>query len=137
MNARRLIGPVVAAVVLAACATGPTGDVTSALPVRAAPAARSHVVVIVMENKEESRVIGSRSAPFLNRLARRGGVATQSFGVRHPSLPNYIALVSGSTQGITDDRPGRTPNGRKGAHPAEAAARPGGPDPEGLPPPCG
>src|SRR3954471_11735366 len=92
------------AMTLAACATGdPSGDVTSPLPVRRAPAAGSHVVLLVMENKEQGRVIGSRSAPFLNRLARRGGAATQSFGVRHPSLPNYIALVSGSTQGITDN----------------------------------
>src|SRR3954454_5607277 len=57
MNARRLIAALAGAVVLAACtAGGPTGDVTSALPVRAAPAARSHVVVLVMENKEQGQV---------------------------------------------------------------------------------
>jgi acid phosphatase len=136
MNARRLIGALVGAVVLAACATGPTGDVTSALPVRAAPAARSHVVVLVMENKEQGRVIGSPSAPFLNRLARRGGVATQSFGVRHPSLPNYIALVSGSTQGITDDCTSCTANGPNIADQLEAAHRTWGAYLEGLPRPC-
>jgi phosphatidylinositol-3-phosphatase len=137
MNARRLIVLLAGAVVLAACATGgAAGEVTSALPVRAAPAARSHVVVIVMENKEESRVIGSRSAPFLNRLARRGGVAAQSFGVRHPSLPNYIALVSGSTQGITDDCTGCTANGPNVADQLEAAHRTWGAYLEGLPRPC-
>jgi phosphatidylinositol-3-phosphatase len=74
----------------------------------AAPAARpvaarssSHVVVIVMENTEASDVLGH--APYVDRLARRYGLATHSYAIRHPSLPNYIALTSGSTQGITDD----------------------------------
>jgi hypothetical protein len=30
-------------------------------------------------------------------------LATQDFAVSHPSLPNYVALTSGSTQGILDD----------------------------------
>lgn len=64
---------------------------------------RSHVVVLVMENKERASVIGSADAPYLTRLARRNGQALNAFGVRHPSLPNYIALVSGSTQGIASD----------------------------------
>ena len=50
----------------------------------------SHVVVIVMENKEYGDVIGSSSAPYVNRLARRYGLATNSYGVSHPSLPNYL-----------------------------------------------
>jgi hypothetical protein len=56
-----------------------------------------------MENKEASQVVGSRDAPYLNRLVRRYGVATASYGIRHPSLPNYLALTSGSTQGIDSD----------------------------------
>lgn len=66
-------------------------------------ATRSHVVVIVMENKEDAQVLGTTSAPFLTHLATTSGVATRAYGIRHPSLPNYIALISGSTQGITDD----------------------------------
>src|SRR3954454_13056673 len=137
MNGRRLIALLAGAVAVAACAAGgPTGEVTSALPVRAAPAARSHVVLIVMENKEQGRVIGSRSAAFLNRLARRGGIATQSFGVRHPSLPNYIALVSGSTQGITENCTGCSANRPNVADQLEAAHRTWGAYLEGLPRPC-
>jgi hypothetical protein len=60
-------------------------------------------VTIVMENKEYGDVIGKPAAPYLNRLARRYGLATASYGVRHPSLPNYLALTSGSTHGITSD----------------------------------
>jgi hypothetical protein len=63
----------------------------------------SHVVVIVMENKEDSDVLGNPAAPYANALARRYGLATQSYAITHPSLPNYLALTSGSTQGVSSD----------------------------------
>lgn len=62
----------------------------------------THVVWILLENDGYS-VIGSPSAPYLNALATQCGLATNDDAVSHPSLPNYIALTSGSTQGITDD----------------------------------
>jgi hypothetical protein len=68
-----------------------------------ARSASSHVVVIVMENKEEVDVLGRPDAPFLTGLAHRYASVPRSYGIRHPSLPNYIALTSGSTHGITDD----------------------------------
>lgn len=48
-------------------------------------------------------VVGSASAPYFNQLGSRCALATNYVAVSHPSLPNYIALTSGSTQGITDD----------------------------------
>jgi hypothetical protein len=63
----------------------------------------SHVVTIVLENEERGAVIGSSGAPFVNRLARRYGTMTHSFAIAHPSLPNYLALTSGSTHGIDSD----------------------------------
>ncbi len=54
-----------------------------------------------MENKHRSSVIGSPEAPFINRLAGLGANMSASYGVTHPSQPNYIALFSGSQQGIT------------------------------------
>jgi phosphatidylinositol-3-phosphatase len=60
-----------------------------------------HVVVFVFENKEREHVIGSRSAPTFNRYAKQYANLTAYYAVTHPSLPNYIALVSGSTGGIT------------------------------------
>src|SRR5947209_2257454 len=57
----------------------------------------SHVVIVVMENKEYGSVIGNPDAPYVNGLARRYGLATAYFAVSHPSLPNYLALVGGST----------------------------------------
>ena len=76
-------------------ATGSTRVVTASTT--------SHIVVIVMENKESGDVLGSAAAPYLNGLARQYGVATQSFAIGHPSLPNYLALTSGATHGITSD----------------------------------
>jgi hypothetical protein len=64
-----------------------------------------HVIWIIMENKSASQIIGSSSAPYVNSLAARCGLATDYSAVAHPSLPNYLAMVSGSTQGVTDDKP--------------------------------
>lgn len=65
--------------------------------------ASSHVIVIMMENEESSDVIGAPAAPYTNALVRRYGLATQSFAIAHPSLPNYLALTSGSTQRVSTD----------------------------------
>jgi hypothetical protein len=63
----------------------------------------SHVVVVVMENAEYGEVIGSPAAPYVNALADRYGLMRESFAIRHPSLPNYLALTSGSTHGVDSD----------------------------------
>jgi phosphatidylinositol-3-phosphatase len=70
---------------------------------RAAVPSFGHVVVIVMENKDEGQVLGRRDAPVFNRLASRYALLADYNGVAHPSLPNYLALVSGSTHGIVSD----------------------------------
>ncbi|HKP91967.1 MAG TPA: alkaline phosphatase family protein [Thermoleophilaceae bacterium] len=63
----------------------------------------SHVVVIVMENKEYDDVIGSDNAPYMTELANRYAAPRSLYGIRHPSLPNYLALIGGDTFGIDDD----------------------------------
>ena len=63
----------------------------------------AHVVVVIEENHAAGQIIGSSSAPYLNTLARSGANFTESFAITHPSQPNYLALFSGSTQGVTDD----------------------------------
>src|SRR5690348_6692144 len=60
-----------------------------------------HVVVAVFENKDAGQVQGS--APFLDSLAAQGAALTDAHGETHPSEPNYLALFSGSTQGVTSD----------------------------------
>jgi hypothetical protein len=69
---------------------------------RRAPAWQ-HVVWVVMENTDYRGIVRARAAPYLNKLARRCGSATNFSAETHPSLPNYIAMTSGSTQGISDD----------------------------------
>lgn len=63
----------------------------------------SHIFVIVMENKEDTDVLGNEVAPYLNQLVGQAAVADQYYAIRHPSLPNYLALISGNTYGVTDD----------------------------------
>ena len=63
----------------------------------------SHVVVIMFENKDRGTVIGARDAPTFNAMGRRYAQLTRYYGVTHPSLPNYLALISGSTQGVASD----------------------------------
>src|SRR6266576_857617 len=63
----------------------------------------AHTVVVVMENHSYAQIIGNPTAPFINALADRGALFTRSRALTHPSEPNYLALFSGSTQGVTDD----------------------------------
>lgn len=63
----------------------------------------AHVVVVMEENHSYAEIIGSSSAPYINSLASQGALFSHSFAVTHPSEPNYLALFSGSTQGITND----------------------------------
>lgn len=64
----------------------------------------SHIVVVIMENRGFQQVSGAPDAPYINDLARRGALFTQSFAITHPSQPNYLALFSGSTHGVYDNR---------------------------------
>ena len=65
--------------------------------------AYSHIVVVVEENHSYDDIIGSSSAPYINSLATGGALLTSSYGVTHPSEPNYMALFSGGQQGVTSD----------------------------------
>ncbi|HEX5121325.1 MAG TPA: alkaline phosphatase family protein [Pseudonocardiaceae bacterium] len=62
-----------------------------------------HVVIVMEENHSFNDIIGSSSAPYINGLAAQGALFADSFAVTHPSQPNYVALFSGSTQGLTSD----------------------------------
>jgi hypothetical protein len=87
------------------------GGAGSALPIQTLPSPKArltdgavaHIAVLLMENHEYGSVVGSRSAPYVNGLAKHYGLATQMYAVSHPSLPNYLALSAGSTFGIGSD----------------------------------
>lgn len=59
-----------------------------------------HVVIVIEENHAFSQIIDSPAAPYLNELARKGAVLTNSYAVTHPSQPNYIALFAGTFEGV-------------------------------------
>jgi len=56
-----------------------------------------------MENEGYNSVIGNASAPYQNSLAASYALAANYFAVSHPSLPNYLSLIGGSTFGVTTD----------------------------------
>ncbi len=66
-------------------------------------AAAPHIMIVMMENESESELIGNADAPNTNALATQYGLATESYAVGHPSLPNYLELLAGSTHGVSDD----------------------------------
>jgi phospholipase C len=78
----------------------PTEPCGSAAP---APARYDHVVWIWMENHTASSVLASDEAPFERSLATACGSADHYHSVGSPSLPNYLAAVTGSTHGVHDD----------------------------------
>jgi hypothetical protein len=85
-----------------------------ALPLPAAPRRRSappsidgiskveHVIEIVLENTNFPDAIAQ---PFLAEIAARGALLTNHHALTHPSHPNYIAMVSGDTHGVTGSDP--------------------------------
>jgi phospholipase C len=71
-----------------------------------------HVIVVVFENHERDQIVGSSAAPTFATLAREYASLDDYDAVTHPSLPNYLALVSGSTQGISSDCTDCTASGK-------------------------
>jgi hypothetical protein len=108
MTLRRLQHFVVVTVFLLALSVTPSGASTTAMITLSRPcgdvatATYTHVVWIMLENQGYS-VVGSPSAPYFNELGDQCALATNYYAISHPSLPNYVALTSGSPQGITDD----------------------------------
>jgi phosphatidylinositol-3-phosphatase len=58
---------------------------------------------VVLENKDVGQVLGNDAAPYLNALAATSANFTDAHAETHPSQPNYLALFSGSTQGVHDN----------------------------------
>lgn len=66
-------------------------------------AAYDHVFIVMLENVGYDAIVGSAAAPYINqKLIPQGALYTQSYGVAKRSLANYLALFSGSAQGVTD-----------------------------------
>ena len=92
-----------AGVALVAAAWAVTPGVSSAGTLSSPIPRYQHIVEIMMENTSFSTIIGNPLAPQLNALAKDYGLATDYFGVTHPSEPNYMASIAGSNFGVLDD----------------------------------
>jgi acid phosphatase len=102
-SAMPMLLAVAAMAVLSAC-TGPTPGVSvtgTADTIASTPARPDHVVIVMLENKDEGDAL--RDGHYLASLARSGASFTDMHAETHPSQPNYVALFSGDTQGVTDD----------------------------------
>jgi hypothetical protein len=93
----------------------------SATTASAAPARVRKVLIVVEENHSLAQM--KAGMPYTFAQAKRYGYAGDWSATTHPSLPNYLAMVSGRTQGVTDDDPpsshplrGRTIFGQAVAH---------------------
>jgi hypothetical protein len=118
------LGLLLLALATASCGSGSAG---ATVPAKAPPSVRlphfTHVVLVVFENHEATAIAGAPGAPTFNALARRYALLTDYDAVAHPSLPNYLALVSGSTHGISSDCTDCVVEGRSLADTLAAAGR--------------
>src|ERR1039457_511182 len=62
-----------------------------------------HVFVIMMENHGYSQIMNNTNAPFVNDVAHSANLATNYYGIGHPSLTNYLEVVGGSNFGVQSD----------------------------------
>ncbi len=65
------------------------------------PKPPAHIVIVMEENESPKQL--SSHAPYIAALERRGANFTNAYAETHPSQPNYLALFSGSTHGVTTD----------------------------------
>jgi hypothetical protein len=69
-------------------------------PPQSAP---QHIVIVVLENRNYSEIIGSASMPYLNQLAQQYSLATQFYANVHPSIGNYFMMTSGEVVSTDDN----------------------------------
>src|SRR5262245_18330830 len=110
----RSAGPAVPAVdAAAAAAAAPTGQ--------GRQISQPHIFVLILDSHTYPDIVANPDAPYLNSLISAGGLATRYEAIRHPSLPNYLALTGGSTFGINSDCTSCSVNARNLADQIEAA----------------
>jgi hypothetical protein len=103
MSKHSLLGfaAIVAALSVTNCSSG-TSSQGTVLDSVTNPDVTGTVFTIVFENEAATDVFGS-DAPFFTKLSTDYGLATKYTSSTHPSLPNYIMMTSGSTNGIITD----------------------------------
>jgi hypothetical protein len=81
-----------------------TGDDASNPGQDGSTSGKTTIFTIVLENHDYKEIVGSANAPYINSLIAMGGLATNYKDTNHPSLPNYLHMISGADQyiGIVD-----------------------------------
>jgi hypothetical protein len=85
-------------------AAGAPATLAASISISAALSAApfGHVVIVLEENANYASVVGETAAmPYLNSLIGSFGLATQYYSNTHPSIGNYMMLVTG--QVLTND----------------------------------
>jgi acid phosphatase len=80
---------------------GTTPSIAAATPAATTPPRPAHIVIVMDENHSPAAL--GADAPYLASLTAGGASFPNAYAVTHPSQPNYLALFSGATQGVTDD----------------------------------
>ncbi len=87
------------------------------------PALLERAFVIVLENKNYESIVGNSDLPQINALIKKGGLASNYWGLVHPSMGNYVAMISGDLYGIHDDDSSRSLVGPTLADQLEGASK--------------
>jgi phospholipase C len=59
-----------------------------------------HVIIVVLENQGTDQALAD---PYISSLAQGGAWFSHYYAITHPSFPNYLAIVAGSTFGLDSD----------------------------------
>src|SRR5262249_37282344 len=62
----------------------------------------ARIVIVILENTDAGV---AENLPFIRQLTARGAILRRTYGIGHPSQPNYLALAGGSTFGVTGSEP--------------------------------
>jgi len=99
------LGLVIISMIVIQC-TGSFANISATANTFGSNSAIQHVIIIIMENKGYSEIIGSPDAPYQNELAKKYSSASKYFGVYPDSLPNYISIIAGYPYLTKDKDPG-------------------------------
>src|SRR3978361_1359069 len=108
--------PVTLTLALAGCGAGASSKAPGAVQSARRTGTPTKVLVVIEENHSLAQM--RAGMPFLARQSSKYGYATHWKALTHPSEPNYLAIVGGSTFGVTDDETPQVNAGKVGAAPA-------------------
>ena len=105
--------PVTLTLALAGCGAGASSKAPGAVQSARRTGTPTKVLVVIEENHSLAQM--RAGMPFLARQSRKYGYATHWKALTHPSEPNYLAIVGGSTFGVTDDETPQVNESKVGA----------------------